>query len=320
MIPRDVEQFTERLRKGEGTGKDRVRHTSTPFWLPPSPANGAIAELLMPTLSSPETLARLAELERGARTDRGKERRRLHDQVTKASTQAKKDVVALTHGRLRAAEALVKLPPIFGAPEYHLLTTPYLIWPTTIVLDSSEIIDKNSFANFRVIVDPDSEFYGFVRFMYYWTNPYDEEALIDLDVLCTWNGYNDVTVDGGLLSSNRNNTAVDASLDVNALWDPTLVVGDIWNIFVATLSSNTSIYSLDHEISAAVHSGVDLRVAGIHIPPLKTVVFSARVSVDCQVIGAGSGNFDYSSGDFQVASPYALVTVLARYTKIGTSL
>ncbi|MFO1061027.1 MAG: hypothetical protein U1E53_29170 [Dongiaceae bacterium] len=319
MVAADVERFTERVRRGEVFESDRDRRPFTDLRPVKSPVDAEIAEVLLSAPSEPEARAALSGLHDRAHADRAQRRRRMHDHAIGLSHERGKSVAALAQGRRRAAEALVKLPPGFGRPQYILLTEPYLIWPTGITLQSSGIAQGDSFAKFEIIVDPDSSSYGAVRFLYYWTNPYDDEqALINIDVLCTWNGLNDVTVDGGLFVSDRNISSVAAWLDVNPLWDPNLIVGgDYWSIFGEYLDDNTLGYSPPQEVATQVHSGSDLRAQNLLVPPLRTVVFSARVSVDCQVDGAGLGVFDYASGSFQVGSPYALVTVLARYPQIG---
>ena len=317
MIPADVERFTERVRRGEAFENDRGRRPSTNLQPGKSPIDAEIGEVLIPALSEPGTRAALSGLHDRARADRAERRRRMHDHAIGLSHETGRSVAALAQGRLRAAEALAKLPPGFGGPQYILLTEPYLIWPTNITLHSSGIAERESFAQFEIVVDQDSSSYGAVRFLYYWTNPYDEQALINIDVLCTWNGLNDVTLDGGFFSSDRNISNVLAWLDVNALWDPKLNVGgDYWTIFSEFLEDGI-IYASSQEVSTQVHSGSDLRVQHLLVPPLRTVVFSAGVSVDCQVHGAGLGVFDYASVSFQVGSPYALITVLARYPQIG---
>jgi hypothetical protein len=318
MIAADVEWFTERVRRGEAFENDRGCRPFTNLRPVKSPVDAEIGEVLMPALSEPATRAALSGLHERARADRAQRRRRMHDHAIGSSHETGKSVATLAQGRVRAAEALAKLPPGSGGPQYFMLTEPYLIWPTSVTLQSSGIAERDSFAKFKIVVDPDNISYGAVRFLYYWTNPYDEQALINIDVLCTWNGLNDVTVDGGLFVSDRNVSSVTAWLDVNALWDPNLIVGgDYWTIFGAYLDDNSIGYAPPQEVSTQVHSGSDLRVQNLLVPPLRTVVFSARVSVDCQVEGAGLGVFDYASGGFQIGSPYALITVLARYPQIG---
>lgn len=318
MIPADVERFTERVRRGEAFGNDRGRRPSTNLQPGKSPIDAEIGKVLTPALSEPGTRAVLSGLHDRDRADRAERRRRMHNHAIGLSHETGRSVAALAQGRLRAAEALAKLPPGFGGPQYILLTEPYLIWPTTVTLHSSGIAERDSFAKFEIIVDPDSSSYGAVRFFYYWTNPYDEQALINIDVLCTWNGLNDVALDGGLFSSDHVNSNVLAWLDVNALWDPNLIVpADYWTIFGGTLWASVIVYASPQEVSTQVHSGSDLRVQHLLVPPLRTVVFAARVSVFCEVDGAGLGVFDYASGGFQIGSPYALITVLARYPQIG---
>jgi hypothetical protein len=287
--------------------------------LPPvqSPIDAEIGQVLMPALSEPTIRAALSGLHDRARADRAERRRRMHEQAVALSHETGRNVAMLAQGRLRAAEALGKLPPGFGSPQYFLMTEPYLIWPTNIVLQSSGIAERQSFAKFDVVVDWDSSFYGAVRFLYYWTNPYEEQALINIDVLCTWNGHNDVYLDAASPFSNDGSDAnVAAWLDVNPLWDLNPILGGdyYWYIYSAYLRSS---FFSDQEVPTQVHSGSDLRVQNVLVPPLRTVVFAARVSVECLVNGSGSGVFDYASGDFQVGSPYALVTVLARYPQLG---
>lgn len=315
MSKSEIDRFTRRLQKAEPPAR-RMRALPGPFAPPPKKLT-ALAFPAFSTERGRKDAAALAKKWRGQIADARNARLAA---AAMASPAGAKTLANEVRGRLAAAEALRTLPPIFGRPEQILLKAPYLIWPSEqLVLDGSEIVDGQSFARFRVAAS--ENFLGRVRFFYYWTNSGGETAVIDIMAMATFHGANDAEAEGGIPvpQGSRNVSALYATLEVHPVWDPSIIAGgDIWYAFSAYIIAN-SLFE-QNEVSNSVQTAVPLKATQLAVPPNRTVVFTVTFLADVSLDGSGQTVFDYASEGFSVGSPFALVTVTARYPVLQPSL
>ncbi len=212
---------------------------------------------------------------------------------------------------------LAEIDPTVPSPEYHLLNTPFLIWPTNSVdLEASEIVASNSWAKFRARIGTNKAFYGDVKFYYLWDNATDKFAVINANGYSIFHGTAFVGVGGGVFPANRAaSVKLTASLQILEWWNqpPTQPYGqqdqsaEILNLRVSA-GGFWEVGALDLK---NVFRGSDLRHTLLLVPPRGVVVFVVTTTV---VMGTGQDDglseVDFASGNFMVGSPAVLVTVL----------
>jgi hypothetical protein len=218
---------------------------------------------------------------------------------------------------IKSLGALAELDPTVPSPEYHLLNTPFLIWPTNSVdLEASEIVPANSWAKFRARIGTNRSFLGDVKFYYLWDNPTDKFAVINANGYSIFHGTAFVGVGGGNFPANRS-----ASVRLTA----TLQILEWWNQPPTSPFSqpDQSAEILKLRVSAGgffevgaldfrnVFRGSDLRHNLMLVPPHGVVVFAVTTAASMSTgQDSGEAEVDFASGEFMVGSPAVLVTVL----------
>jgi hypothetical protein len=218
---------------------------------------------------------------------------------------------------IRSLGVLAELDPTVPSPEYHLLNTPFLIWPTNSVdLEASEIVPANSWAKFRARIEKNRSFFGDVKFYYLWDNPTDKFAVINANGYSIFRGTAFVGVGGGIFPANRvASVKLTATLQILEWWNqpPTSPFqqqdqsAEILNLRVSA-NGFSEVGAIDQR---NVFRGSDLRHTLMLVPPRGVVVFAVTTAV---TMGTGQDNglseVDFASGAFMVGSPAVLVTVL----------
>jgi hypothetical protein len=190
-----------------------------------------------------------------------------------------------------------------------VLESPILIWPSAgLVLDSSSIEPWNSTAKFRV---QSSDSYGSpaLSFWYIWVNRGEKFVLINVAGMLVVNGFCLVGSDGGTLPGFRVSAVeIDANL---ALLDGTSTAAQTSPIQpVVFLSTDTSGWFASSAIDwQIVFDGTILRFNELIVPPGEVALIEVVLTVN-YVSADGHVDVDFSSGEFNVMSPFAAVTVL----------
>jgi hypothetical protein len=315
----DVSRIKKMLSGAEGKRLDRISasQSSIPERLRNKDSRQAAAKLLAPALKQSGLTAK--QFDGILSKDKAKLEATLKKSkaaAVKNSRSVQKVLNAAAAQRLKAFEAVAAVPPTVGSPEYHLLNTPFMIWPTNSVdLEASEIVPSNSWAKFRVRTEND--FYGDVKFYYLWSNPKDTFAVINVDGYVIFNGHAFVGVDGGLFPGDRMaEVIVTGRLDIFEWWNqpPTQPYAQPdQSANALTLKVTAYGFSEVGGLDAKdVFRGYDLRHTLMLVPPFGTIVFAITAAVSCGT-GDDSGltEADFASGAFQVGSPAVLVTVLS---------
>jgi hypothetical protein len=205
-----------------------------------------------------------------------------------------------------------------GSPQYELINTPFLIWPTNSVdLEQSEIIPANSFAKFRASIGSGKGFQGDVKFFYLWSNPRSTFAVINVNGYVIFNGHLFVGCGGGIFPGNRSASATaKGSLQILEWFNqpPTSPPEQADQAVVAAqLKVRADGFSEVGAIDAKdLFRGFDLRHTMMVVPPLATLVFQVIAAVSLGTgSDSGNANADFASGAFMVGSPSVLVTVLS---------
>jgi hypothetical protein len=312
MIPEEVQAFFRSVKDATAAtppAPRSMRHRATA-----GDAGRALAELLVPALADPAKAAKAAGLRERILTRHAAARRAAQAEAAARSAGLRREVLAAAAQRVDGARIAADLPLDADAvPRWYVLTQPYLIWPTGLVLDDLQSVDLESYVRFRVILDPGTDKVGYVRFHYYWTNPFPDVVFVDLGVVGAWNGYCDVYLNGGFDALEVAGADVEARLEVFNIWAPnaSFVTMDRYEIFTASLQ-DTGLSSGYKEENAATSGGWMLHASYILVPPNRTVVFTMTAFVSGYSGDDGGVSIDYSSGGYLFGSPAAVVTVVRR--------
>ena len=213
-------------------------------------------------------------------------------------------------GRRKALEYLANQAAAPPATTNVVLESPILIWPTAgLVVDSSSIEPWNSTAKFRV---QSSNSYGSpaLSFWYIWVNRDEKFALINVAGMLAVNGFCLAASDGGVLPGFRVSAVeIDANL---ALLDGASNVPQTSPIQnVVFVSTHTGGLFASNAIDwQTVFDGYILQFSELIVPPGELVLIEVVLTVN-YISDDGNVDVDFSSGDFNVMSPFAAVTVLS---------
>jgi len=224
---------------------------------------------------------------------------------------ASKRRAARRSGVVEQAKALQKLAlagGFFPHPSFSL-ASPLLIWgiPNTPIYDEA-IVPFGSWAKFKFKTSslPEQR----VGFYFYWTNPYNADALINAATSFSANGY----------------------IQANAPWaftsnDCLVVAGALFNIWLGfPTSDNSTSTSSDYielgRASAfgtwlggdtngrAISAGLSLSPASPFVVPPGGVVFFEVAMDISSLIDGGDLEADFQSGDFRIECPVVVLWVL----------
>lgn len=230
--------------------------------------------------------------------------------------------------RRKVLEYLPALPPVAPA-NYVVVDKPFLIWPTNgISLDASDIAPWNSWAkmtfdtNQQTVQFGDQTFFGLyleedLSFYYLWENPSDRYAVINVDGYLVFNGFCKAHAPGGIFAGDREaDLNVDAHLYLLEWWNqpPTQPLGeaDQSQGLVSLSASAGDMFDIHGTTrSQPIFRGRDLRYNLFLIPPNGVTVFEVTASFSYHIgLNGGDVHADFSTGDFEVMSPFLLISVL----------
>jgi hypothetical protein len=237
-------------------------------------------------------LERLVEADKAAAMRRAsRQRDRLHASIARQS-EALRDLVAQDG--------------FFPNPSFSL-DTPFLIWSTPLLPLDSEAVPFGSWAKFRVKTSarrgPQK-----VSFFFVWASPFSDYAVINAATF--------MSVTGHLRSH------APWTVGVNTSWvDATALLGLSFGIprdpfstsytgeFLGATGAFGSTFTGGETRSTSVSAGVSLTQTMFAVPPRTLVVFEVALSVGYEN-DDGDVDADFQSGDFGIACPVVVFTLL----------
>ena len=206
--------------------------------------------------------------------------------------------------------------PTVPSPEYHLLNTPFLIWPTNSVDLGLELVPSNSFATVPRPDRDQSVVPGRCEVWIISDNPTDKFAVINASGYSIFHGTAFVGVGGGNFpGTGPPRCGWTASLQILEWWNqpptsPFAQPDQSAEILKLSVSAG-GFFEVGAIDLRNVFRGSDLRHNLMLVPPHGVVVFAVTTAASMGT-GQDSGNveIDFASGEFMVGSPAVLVTVL----------
>ncbi len=231
------------------------------------------------------------------------------DDAVKRSSSVRDSLRHQVGGRLKTPEALP------NGPQYVLLDTPFLIWPTHgLAMDTSHVEPANSFAKVRVDRYGDDDARQELGFYFIFQNPSDRIAVINADAYLVASGFCGVRSDPGMAIGLRQaNVHIVAHLHLWEWWnqpptEPFPQVDQTHDVLRVSCDSSGLFASASSDVKY-VFRGYDLRYISFVIPAHDFVVLEVVLSIHYWFAG-GSIDADFSSGDCRVMCPAVLLTIL----------
>jgi hypothetical protein len=214
-------------------------------------------------------------------------------------------IVAQSH----ALRDLASRGDFFPNPSFSL-DTPFLIWTIPLqAISESAAVPFGSWAKFKFSASDDGEHTQKIGFYFYWVNPYQDYAVINAATFMSATGYLKSHAPWGL--------------GVNASWVQATAILNLWHGWPDAVTSSTSdgeflgvtdAYSstftdLGDTEGVSISSGVSLNTSLFAVPAGSLVVFEVALELDYENDG-GDIEADFESGDFQIACPVVVFSLL----------
>jgi hypothetical protein len=190
---------------------------------------------------------------------------------------------------------------------FFSLDTPFLIWSTPLLSLDSSAAPFNSWAKFRFLTSLPRGTQK-VSFYFSWVNAYSDYAVINAATSLSASGYLRTHAPWGL-STNQSLVQAEAWF---GLWFGVSSDLNFADYVAESLGFNGAYGSFftgaDVE-STTISTGVSLSKTMFAVPPGDVVVFEVAVAIDYENDG-GNLEADFASGDFQVACPVVVFSLL----------
>ena len=149
-----------------------------------------------------------------------------------------------------------------------------------------------------------------MSFWYVWVNPNETFALINAAGVLAVNGFCLIGSDGGTFGGDRQSAlTIDANLVLPGAASP--LSQPLQSQNVVNLSTNTGgWFSVGALESQKVFDGYFLQLSEAIVPPGEMVLIECALAMNF-FSSDGNVEIDFSSGDFNILSPFAAVTILS---------
>lgn len=206
----------------------------------------------------------------------------------------------------KALGDLASRSDFFPYPTFTL-DTPFLIWsiPLTDISDSAAVPfgswAKFDFKTSQTVTQK-------VGFYFYWPNPYQDYAVINAATFMSATGHLRSHAPWGW-GTNVSSVTATALFNLWFGW-PTGVTSSAGDSgwLGATGALSTPFIGPDVEASS-ISSGISLNTTMFAVPPNDVVVFEVALEIDCEN-DSGNIDADFASGDFQIACPVVVFSLL----------
>ncbi len=194
-----------------------------------------------------------------------------------------------------------------------LLSTPFFIWSTPGLRIQPNAVPYASTATFSVTATDDID--ETLTFWYYWVNPSQGVAVLDVSGFLTTNGFVEVRSDGGTFPGWRNcHVQLVDELHVLNWWHQPAtepLFQDTQDQVPLTLGVDSGgWFDSDAFAATPLFAGRDMSFSSFLVPAQSTAVFQMSLRVRT-LVSDGTATIDFASGDFAVTSPWVLVNVLS---------
>jgi hypothetical protein len=206
----------------------------------------------------------------------------------------------------KALGNLVGKTDFFPNP-FFSLDTPFLIWSTPLLSLDSSATPFDSWAKFRFLTSQPGGTQK-VSFYFYWVNPFSDYAVINAATSLSATGYLRSHAPWGLWV---NTSSVGASAWFG-LWfgvSSDLNPADYSTDFLGGTGAYGSLYTGADVESTTISTGTSLSRTMFAVPPGNVVVFEVALAIDYDD-DDGNIEADFASGDFQIACPVVVFSVL----------
>jgi len=222
------------------------------------------------------------------------------------AAQRKDTLYSSVAAQSKALADLATRGGVFPYPTYTL-DTPFLIWSIPLIdIADSAAVPFGSFAKFDF--KSSSSGNQKVGFYYYWQNPYQDYAVINAATSFSATGHLRSHAPWGL-GTNTSEVTVSALFNLWFGWPTGLASSTYdceWLAGCGALS--TTFIGPDVEVQS-VSSGVSLNATMFAVPPNTAVVFEVALWVEYEN-DSGNIDADFASGDFQIACPVVVYSLL----------
>jgi hypothetical protein len=194
-----------------------------------------------------------------------------------------------------------------------LIAEPFFIWSTPGLYFDAQTSPYASTAKFTVTTGDTID--ETLTFWYYWVNPSDGVAVLDVSGFLTTNGFVQVSSEGGTFPGWRNSHVqlVDELHVLNWWQQPATepMFQDSQDQVPITLGVDSGgWFASDAFAATPLFAGRDMSFSSFLVPGRSTAVFQMSLRVRT-LVSDGSATIDFASGDFAVTSPWVLVNVLS---------
>lgn len=229
-------------------------------------------------------------------------------EAIKLSTQRKDTLYSSIAAQSAALKDVAAKTGFFPYPTFTL-DTPFLIWtiPLTDVSDSAAV-PFGSFAKFNFKTSQNIT--QKVGFYFYWPNPYGDYAVINAATFFSATGHLTAHAPWTLWS---NSSEVYAYADLNLWlgWPTGVTSSHSASAFLGSIGALGAGVIGGHTEGQSVSSGMSLNTTMFAVPPNTVVVFEVAIELDCSVDDKdGYVEADFESGDFQIACPVVVFSLL----------
>jgi hypothetical protein len=206
----------------------------------------------------------------------------------------------------KALAELASRNDFFPYPTFTL-DTPYLIW-TTPLLDLYQVRVRpfDSWARFKFST---SRYHGTQRvgFYFYWTNPFQDYALINVATFMSANGY---------LKSNApwtfgvNSSSVKATAQLNMWLSGSSALASTYaSEFLGTTRAISFITTFGDTNGTSISSGASLNATMFAVPPSKAVMLEVALALEYEN-DEGDIEADFKTDSFKIACPVVVISLL----------
>jgi hypothetical protein len=213
---------------------------------------------------------------------------------------------------MEQSKALAKLSSqsgFFPNPTFTL-DKPFLIWsiPLTDIADSAAV-PFGSWAKFDFTTSSTDTSSQKVGFYYNWTNPFTDYAVINAATSFSATGYLKAHAHWAL---DTNQAFVEAYVLFNVWrgWPDDVISTTSDQAFLGSTGAYGSFGTGGDDVGTSVSAGVTLFDTFFAVPPGAVVVFEVAIHIVYGIDGGNSIEADFNSGDFQIACPVVVFSLL----------